>query len=673
MQLSPDGRFIAYVLRVADREQNSYRSAIWLADTESGKQERISSGDELDAQPRWSPDSRSIAFTAGGGLAPPGRKGSPRNLFLVDIGTGSTRQLTQLTDDVSLEVTYPIISEGFAWSPSGTEICYSAKVPREGGSADPSCFVYDRLRYKSGELGWWDGRRRHLWIVSVRSGSSRQLTSGDWDASGPQYSPDGKLVAFSSSRNFADAIRNSLPDTNPSGQNDVWLIGSDGVGDARCLTDSNGPNITPSFSPDSRLVAYFGHPIPHGNWGYNTHLWVRPAAGGEARDVIKDWDHTAGSHVMSDVHDVYAPPPAVWSPDGSTLYFQGTSRGSANLFRVSVRGGNPEQITEGEHEVQMASFDKAVKHVAALIGDEKAPSDLYFGEIGSPLRKLTDINADFLSSVHILPAERFSHPGEGGLEIDAWVIKPPDFDSKKTYPMILEIFPSFVHGPGFNFEYQLLANHGYVIYYSNPRGATSYGEEFAGYAWRGSMFAPYGDLMAGVDHMIASGYVDKERIGVTGDAFGGSLTNWIICQTGRFAASAARRGATNLWSGAGDRTMGFKESQLEHYRDPVAELSLSPILHAPNVTTPHMIIHSAKDLRSPIANAEDFFIALRALGKKARLVAFQNDAHFLTRTAAPRDRVVFFGLVLSWFDEHLKPGGLGGHRRLVEDGRLVAD
>jgi len=412
--------------------------------------------------------------------------------------------------------------------------------------------------------------------------------------------------------------------------------------------------MTPSFSPDGRSIAYFGHNVRGGAWGYNIHLWIKNLQDDRNFDVVQGWDYTAGAQVMSDVADLYAPPPAHWSQDGAKIYFQGTVRGRSDVFVVSADGGQPTAIAGGDHGIMLASIDPACQHIAALIGDDRTPGDLYFGSIGEELRRLTDLNSDVLSQIYTTSAKRFTYSGGGGRQVDGFLMIPPRYDPQKSYPLVLELFPSFVHGRAFNFEFQMLAGQGYVVFYTNPLGATSYGEEFlAGSFVRGAYFADYPDLMAGLDHVIATGGIDAGHLGVTGDAYGGSLTNWLITQTDRFTASIARRSGVNQWLDAGDRNDARREALPDHYSPVFCGLSRSPISFVPQVESAHLMIQSVGDCRDPTSEVEPFFIALRALGKVARLAVFQNSTHFLARMGIPSHRVEYFRLISEWFEMHL--------------------
>ncbi len=655
VQISPDGDRVAYVVRTADPGRDCDLTALWLYDIRSGHHEQLTDGGRAEAAPKWSPSGRQLAFTqrcsADGDQAD-----GTRQLYVIDLDTRSApRQLTDFDDDVSAEPNYPVITESYAWSPDGSWLCVATK---DGPRTRKRVFAHDRLAYKMGDLGWWDGRRKHLWRAPVDGGTPTRLTGGDWDCYGPAVAPDGRHVAYISAERHRTERHNSLPDTNPLTRRDIWVLDT-ATANRWFLRVGDGPWLTPSFSPDGRSLAFFGHDDPAAGWSRPVHLWVATTEGDDARDVLADWDYTCGSIVMSDVHDVFAPPPAVWSPDGQRLCFLGTARGASNVYSVTL-DGEVTPVTTGDHEVVTVSVDATSSRFAAVIGDETAPGELHVGSFDGELERVTQLNDAVLRDVSTSKAERITFSGGDGWQIDGLVLRPPgEPDAASRRPLVLEVLPGsqFVHGRSFNFEYQLLASNGYVVVHVNPRGAGSFGSHFsrAG-ATVGDYFGKnVDDLMAAVDTVVAQGGVDEKRLGLTGDASGGAMTNWLITQTDRFAASVARRAAANMYAAAmtGDRAGVRAVGGVPSLADVDAMFRRSPVAHAADVTTPHLIIHSIGDLRSPVTLAEELFVALRSLGKTARLVLFDNDVHFLSRMGRPSDKVEFFRLILEWFDLHL--------------------
>lgn len=651
VQLSPDGRSVAYVVKVADRERDTYRSALWIVDFDGGEPRQITAGERQDMLPRWSPDGRRIAFVSDRGEVPEGKERAPRNVFVLDLAGGEARQLTRFDHDV----------HDLAWSPDGRTLCAVAKPRRPEGESEPVIRVYDTLRYKADEGGLFDLRRKHLWLVPLDGSGEIQLTDGDWDDLHPAWSADGKWIAFASNRTD-DRDRNTVTD--------VWIVPSDGRGSARRLTESDGPNERPSFAPDGSAVAYYGHRDPRAHHARNIHLWVRSLRDGSTRDVLEGWDRTVGSVAITDMRGLVVLPEAAWSPDGKALYFIGSDRGSANLYAVAAAGGTPTPVTEGRQQVVTASFDASRRRYAALVATATEPGDVYAGELGGRMRRLTNVNAELLGEVYVAEPERIAFGGADGWEIEGWVLKPPGFDPARRHPLILQIHggPHTAYGYSFFHEFQALAGAGYVVLYTNPRGSHSYGQRFVGACvgdWGGK---DYLDLMSAVDHLIELGYVDDRRMGVTGGSYGGFMTNWIIGHTPRFAAAVTARSVSNNLSSFGTSDIGwhfweYEMGDADPYQDPERYLRFSPISYARNVTTPLLILHAENDYRCPIEQAEQLFVAMKYHGKTVRFVRYPKDNHDLTRGGKPSNRVHHMTSLIGWFDRYLGAAVTSERRR----------
>lgn len=655
VDITPNGTLLAFVIREPDPSRDSYSSSIWLAETATMETRRITWGPFEDRAPCWSPDGSLLAFTSD--RSTPGAQ----NLFVVDVDRPDELvQLTTFEEDVVTSLVYPV-TESIAWSPDGGTICFAARDPSIG-LRESRVSVFESRRYKSAEYGWLDGRRWHLWLVSAKGGPARRLTGGDCDDSQPAFSPDGSTIAFVSNRSSADAV-------GPGAVGGIWLTSVDGGSEPRLVAGGSGPTWAPSFSPNGSSVAYFGHRDPSAGYAKNIHIWTTDLDDGSVEsDILADWDATAAAIVMSDVHHVFAPTPAVWMPDGQALYFLGTVRGSTNVYQVEVGTGLVGQSTFGDHEVIAASFDSSRSTFAALVSDERSPADVFLGSIGDrTLRRVSDVNSDLLAHIHRSTATKFSYVGQSGLDIEAFVLAPETTDEANVPPLVLEILPGahFAHGHSFNFEYQMLAGAGYCVLHPNPPGAGSYGETFS-MAGAGTIFSTgHLDLIAGCDALVAMGMADNGRLGITGDAAGGGMTNWTIGHSNRFKAAIARRSISDQISMFGTSDRGASASTMmlhdfgfaDPYSQPDLYLRESPLAYVKEVTTPLLLIHSEGDMREPIGQAEEMYVALTYLGKRARLMVFHNNTHFLSRMGRPHDRRLFFAAIRDWFDAELASGG----------------
>lgn len=644
-QITPDGKRVAYVVTEVDLAAKAYRSAIWVAPTNEGKPRRFTTGTTKDTSPRWSPDGTRLAFLSD-------RDGTTQ-LYVMPASGGEPERLT----DLKHGVTDPV------WSPDGAWIAVTSKIGPEGivlradetdedrqREAERSDVkVIRSLRYKFDGEGFFDERRRHIVLIPSSGGQPRQLTDGDWDDSQPAWSPDGTHVAFVSNRN---------DDRDRSTRTDIWVTPLDG-GEPWRVTDGNGVYNTPAYSPDGAWLAYVGNPVipPYGPTTLAS-VWLTPATGGPARNLTEALDREVQNRLTYDQGYSVALQRPLWAADSQSLIISVSDHGNMPLLRVGLDG---EIITllGGERAIPNASI-AADGTIAFLATSPTQPLEVFVASAtGENERELSRANAAFLEEVTIVPAERFTYPAEGGVEIDAWLLKPPGFDPKTRYPMVLQIHggPHSMYGTGFYHEMQLLAARGYVVLMTNPRGSIGYGQEFVSAAmgdWGG---LDYRDLMAGVDYVLKMGFVDPERLAVMGGSYGGYMTNWIVTQTDRFKAAITDRSTCNRHNLFGTSDIAWTYSPWEFkgtpYDNPDFYLERSPITYVDRVTTPVLILHCEEDHRCPIEQGEQWFTALRYLGKEAVFVRFPGESHDLSRTGRPDRRVARLQWIVDWLAEHL--------------------
>ena len=650
-QLSPDGTQAVFVSRWIDPEKNKYFSNLWLVSTAGGEPRSFTVGDYGDTSPRWSPDGHSIAFVSD--------RSDSSQIWLIPFDGGEARQLTEL-EEGSLG--------SLSWSPDGTKIAFAfrakpladRKAEREAREKEHRTYpprVIRRAGYREDGTGYNGGERWHLHTVNVETGDVNELTSEDYDDHSPAWSPDGRTIAFVSNRS-EDA------DLTP-GYQDLWLMPSDG-GAVRRLTKQSGHKQSPIWSPDGAEIAYIGHDRPDEIWGVSDpHLWVASVESGEARDLTLGLDRPVGDYTISDTSDsegaVQSP---IWSADGDRLFFLVSDRGSCHLYAVDRVGGEPQQLTQEAIDVCAFSADRGTTKIALHIGSFTEPGDVYLlptidGDNRAPIR-LTDVNREWKAELSLSASEEIWFDTFDGRKIQGWIVKPPDFDPHQKYPMILEIHggPHTQYGNAFFHEFQYIAARGYVVLYTNPRGSRGYGGTFAAEI-RGDWGDPeLRDLMAGVDYVIAQGYVDSERLGVTGGSYGGFMTNWAVSHTDRFKAAVTQRSVTNMLSMAGTcdvQLMGDRTYfPSEVWEDPTLYWNLSPLNYVQNISTPLLILHSEGDLRCPIEQGEQLFIALKRLKHEVEFVRYPPEAsHDLSRNGPPDLRLDRLGRIVEWMDKHL--------------------
>jgi dipeptidyl aminopeptidase/acylaminoacyl peptidase len=661
-RLSPDGTRVAYVLTTPEDRGKKYRSEIWIAPaipTEPVRSpgalggKRFTSGPR-DRAPRWSPDGRTLAFVSD--------RGGESQIWLIRTDGGEAAQLTRQPGGTGDPV----------WSPDGRTITYVAGAPLEEsarpgvghgtGAPKSDVRVFSRLKYKANGKGLWNGNFAQVFAVSVPDGEARQVTAGPYDCSAPAWSPDSKLLAFSSNRA-------QDPDRTPS--SDIWVVPAAG-GEPRKLTRSEGPAELPSWSPDGRLVAFYGH-RNQCRGATNTHIHVVSAdTPGETADILGGWDGSAGVDVGSDMMSSSTPPPH-WSPDGAWIYFVASARGAADLYRVRLpvygeaeearEARVPERLTNDRHALYALSISADASVVAAARATFTNPGDIhvYSANAATPGYsdvRLTDVNP-WLRNRAVVTPEEFWTEGPDGDEVHGWVMKPASPGPGARAPLVLEIHggPHAAYGYAFFHEFQVLCGEGIGVLFTNPPGSTGYGQDFTAathHDWGGRDFRA---LMAAVDKVAGLEWVDGDRLGVTGGSFGGYMTNWMITQTDRFAAAVTQRSTCNRYSQFGTSDIGYYMGDFEFRGNPWDEqefyLSRSPISHVSNVVTPLLLIHSENDLRCPVEQAEQFYTALRWLGRTAELVRFPDEHHELSRSGQPIHRVERLERIAGWFVRHL--------------------
>ncbi|HET9184868.1 MAG TPA: S9 family peptidase, partial [Solirubrobacterales bacterium] len=516
--------------------------------------------------------------------------------------------------------------------------------------------------YRFNGAGYLDsGRPSQVWAVDVpapgaKPAEARQLTRGEFNAGSPTWSRDGSQVYFHSTR--VEEPYYNMPD------DDVWAAPAKG-GELRKVVDVDGPVGEFAFAPDGRSVAFTGFLNPEARRSYDkTDLLLLDARpGAKARVLTAQFDGDVGSGLSGDQHAPrgYRPAPLVWSRDGRSLITVAAERGRANLKWFDVASGQAQPLTEGNQEVSAYTATPDASRIAMVVSTPTVISDLYALDPATKSRKLLyQPNRELFAQLDVTEPEELVYKSFDGREIQAWIQKPPGFDPKKKYPLILDIHggPHAAYGWVFFHEFQWMAAQGYVVLFPNPRGSSSYGQEFGNviqYEFPGDDAK---DLLAGVDAMLKTGYIDPQKLGVTGGSGGGILTNWILTQTDRFKAAVSQRSIADwasFWYTAdfpqfdGFWFRGAPWEQAEDYA------RRSPITHIEKVTTPLMLIEGEADLRTPpTAGGEQMFRALKYLKRPVVMVRFPEESHELSRSGHPSRRIERLRHIVGWFDKYLQ-------------------
>lgn len=636
-QLHPDGRRVAFVVTTLSEARDEYLSTIWLVDVSGGEPRPFTRGPRRDTAPRWSPDGRWLAF-----VSERERKGKGQ-LHVMPADGGEPARLTDLKPGVSSPV----------WSPDSASLAF---VSRVGGWEEPADEeererskpprIIDVLKYKSNGIGFVYDRPQQVFVVPRAGGPVRQLTGGAFESHHPTWAPDGRQVAFVSARHA---------DRDEDGAADVFTVPAEG-GEARRLTRTEGPASSPAFSPDGRTVAYVGHTDPRGV-SRHSRVYAVPAEGGESVCLTAALDRNCDP-MMGAVGPQ-------WLGGARALLFQVEDEGDVPLYRIEASaGGVAERVVGGTRQVTgfSASPDGAV--IAFTATDDTSPAGVFVcGADGRGERRLTDLNRGWQAEVALARPERFRFE-RAGFTVDGWVMPPAGRQPGQRYPALLNIHggPASQYGHRFFDEFQVYAGAGYAVVYVNPRGSRGYSEAFARAVvgdWGGG---DYADVMAGLDEALRRcEFIDPDRLGVMGGSYGGFMTSWIVGHTDRFRAACSERAVNAMVSMYGTSDIGFWFQEAHAQGKPPWEdlawyLERSPLSYAREIRTPLLIMHSESDLRCPMEQAEQLYVALKKLKRTVRFVRFPDGDHELSRSGRPRHRLARFRILLEWFREHLPPG-----------------
>jgi dipeptidyl aminopeptidase/acylaminoacyl peptidase len=609
-QISPDGSRIAYVRRSGDIMTDRMRPSIWLVDTRTGEQAPLVAGTGSHSQPRWSPDGRRLAYISTA-------EGDGAQLFVRWMDTGVSVRITGLPD----------APDSMAWSPDGRRIAYVMHVPGEelrlgapgekpeGAQWAPPLEVHSAVTYRTDEEGYLKPGFSHIFLVSADGGAPRQLSFGSLNDNGPlSWTPDGRMILFSSNRN-ANWERDPL-------NSEVYALDVAG-GTITPLTSRKGPDAEPAVSPDGRLIAYTG--FDDKELGYqNAVLYMMNRDGSGVRPLTASFDRTVES--------------PIWAADGRSIFVDYDDRGVRKVARVGL-DGSVRTVAEGlagagiDRPYTGGGFSVARDgSVAATVGDSTRPPDVALAR-GGATRTLTRLNADLLAGKALGPVRKIAVTSFDSRPIDAWLTLPPGWQQGQRVPLILEIHggPFSAYGPYFSTDNQLYAAAGFAVLSANPRGSTSYGEEFANLIHHAYPGHDYDDLMAAVDAAIGQGYADPNRLFVTGGSGGGVLTAWIVGKTDRFKAAATQKPVIDWASFAltSDYPGLFSRYWFGKFpwEDPTGFWARSPLSLVGNVKTPTLVVVGSEDYRTPVSEAEQYYTALQIRGVPTALVKVPGASH----------------------------------------------
>jgi dipeptidyl aminopeptidase/acylaminoacyl peptidase len=702
-QVSPDGSRVVFVKITVNDKRDNYDTSLWTVSTGGNEApERLTTG-KHDSGARWSPDGKRLAFLRAPDPSGAGPESRPQpQIYLLSLSGGEPQPLTRLTKGAGQPI----------WSPDGKHIAFTSTTTpeefakqqekdRKSKEADKSAVksekpaatsssserpsenkdeaesggaksnlnpehesdvrVITRAVYRINGGGYLDPTHpAHIWVVAVPDSledvpTPRQLTTGKFADQEALWSKDGSLIYFTSTH--IDEPYYEQPTS------DLYSVSPSGSGVQKITKLDFGAHSL-SLSPDGTRLALRGSPNPKPVQSYTQpDLWVvELKTGAVPKNLTLDFDYDVGSGVGGD----NAPPRAaggsrpIWTAEGRDIIDVVGKEGRANLMQFDAASGKVSDVTRGDHDIESFQATRDGR-IVAMISTPTQVGDLFVFDDGDfTPHRLTNINEKLFSQLNLTEPEEFWYTSFDGKKIQAWIQKPPDFDSSKKYPLILDIHggPHTAYGYVFDHEFQWMAAKGYVVLYPNPRGSTSYGQAFGNiiqYHYPGD---DYRDLMIGVDELVKRGYIDPKKLGVTGGSGGGLLTDWVVGHTTRFAAAVAQRDISDWagWWGAADFTL-FQPSWFKAppFQDPADFAQRSPITYVEKVRTPMMFILGEADYRTPPGSGGEYmFRALKFLKRPTIMIRFPGESHELSRSGQPWHRIERLQHIVGWFDKYLQ-------------------
>lgn len=637
--LSPNEQEALFVRTQINEKENNYEAHLFHVDLTTLEVTQWTFGNDRISNPQWSPDGKQVAFLS--------NRKEKNQLYIVNRRGGEAQAMTTLPNGVN----------SYLWSPCGEKIWLTSSVKsgltiteeqEKDDKKFPKAYVVDKMKYKADRVGLLP-QESYSQIASIELATKEitTFTEGDYSHSLQGISHDGKTLVISVNRveNTDDVFRMPLYLVDVETKEETLLIEEDGYyGGAE-------------FSFDDRYIAFGGSDQTFKNATHG-HLYIYDTETKQTQNLTEMFDLPVGDYAVGDTQQNAVAPEVAWT-ETNDLYFQVSTEGDIRLYYATLEGALYPASPENEHVYGYAIFkngNRALMTVSnpTFVG-ELVDFDITTGE----RKQLTSFNEKFLQETTISTPETIIYPSKDGTKIHGWIMKPANYVEGEKYPLVVEVHggPHTLYANTFFHEMQLLAAQGYGVLYVNPRGSHGYSQAFVD-AMRGDYGGiDYEDIMSGVDYALENyAWIDETRLGITGGSYGGFMTNWAVGHTNRFKAAVTQRSISNWISFYGVSDIGyyFTEWQiLADMNDTEKLWQHSPLKYAANVETPLLILHSERDFRCPIEQAEQFYITLKRMGKEVGFVRFPESDHNLSRTGIPSLRLERLEQITGWFKKYL--------------------
>ena len=635
-QLSPDGKWVTFTVTTYDVANNSRNSDIWLVSSEGGEPRQMTRSPKADDRPRWAPDSKRFAFVS--------TRSGMSQIWILAIDAGEAAPVD----------TKGVEASGVGWSPDGKTLAFVSDVypdcpdlacnqkrDKEREASPVKARLLDKLMFRHWNA-WKDGKRSHVFVVPAEGGTPKDLTPGDADAppfslGGPDdyvFSPDGKELCFVRSDDHNEAI---------STNSDLFAVPVDGKTAARKLTMNPAADSSPIYSPDGKTIAYRAQ----ARAGFESDRWqlmLYDRATSTTRSLTEGFDRQTDSFQ--------------WNPDSKSLFLIAGDEALQPIFRVDLSGGSVRKVLDS-HTNDDLQISTDGKRLVFSRQNLSAPAEVFTAASdGSQLKALTAMNRELLSQVDLRQPESLWFTGAAGSKVQTWILKPPNFDPAKKYPLLLVIHggPQGVSGDAMSYRWngQVFAAQGYVVMMPNPRGSTTFGQQFIDDIrddWGGKV---YDDLMKGVDYAVSLGYVDPNRMAAAGGSYGGYMANWMAGHTDRFKCLISHAGVFDLTSMYGvTEELWFPEWEFKGtpWTNRETYEKWSPHRFARNFKTPMLVIHGELDFRVPIGQGFQLFTYLQRLGVPSKMLYFPDEGHWISK---PANSQLWYKTFLEWLGKYLQ-------------------